>query len=557
LAYRLMGIGFELVMATLLFCYLRRRVRPLLAAFAVIALMGNGQAAWDYMWPFEVTFTISLAAGVGALMLLDVGTRLGRLGAAACIVVSVASSGFGLVFIAAICAESIWSALCCATSGNGQWRAGVSQLVGLWPLAPGLGVELAWYFQAHVHDVDMSYLGVVPRYVLESAGYGVGSLAGLYSLVLGEVLAVAIAGVLAVRLASDWRSGGRLVMAVAAAVTFWTLDALARSGGVAAAGRYFQPDGLFAVLAVAELGTGRWAHGPVGATQPVAARLGGAAPGWPHPAAATGRRTRDGTTRDAATAARGRARTRAALSRERWWMRAAHPVLAHQRTVLVVVAPLVVVLAVWSNSATLVHQSLGLRIFSVTVKGDLRAVQIAGDRLSPSFHPLPVQAPQITVGGYLSAVAALGSPADTVSQLREAPEAVRASADELLVTALKPVLRPLGHTGEGTSGPAAPEGGPTGRCVRAPDGRLQLALGPGGLLVEARATSDLEVRLRLFASVFPTAPVTNLRSASAASLVLQAPVPHLPGPLWAQVTAGGGVAVVACQLLGDERDERG
>ena len=65
----------------LLFVYARRRVGDLLAlgAAAVVALLGP---AWpDILWPFQIGFLGSLAAGIGALLCLDRADRRGDIGA--------------------------------------------------------------------------------------------------------------------------------------------------------------------------------------------------------------------------------------------------------------------------------------------------------------------------------------------------------------------------------------------------------------------------------------------------------------------------------------------
>ncbi|MGC8628489.1 MAG: hypothetical protein ACP5VR_13255, partial [Acidimicrobiales bacterium] len=227
--YRLVGIVFELAMTTVTFAYLERRTGSAMALVATIAVMGAGQGWQDILWPFELTFTISLAGGIGALLLLDRGGRAAEVCAAVCLVVSVASSGFGLVFIAGIAAEAIWAAACLRGRGMTAlaWGAVRDRLAHAWVVGPGLGLYVAWYIHGHVGDAVLSRLHEVPGYVAQSAGYGVGSLFGLHSVRAGEVLAAAIGAVLLARLITDWTTGGRTAMAVTAALTFWVLDGLA------------------------------------------------------------------------------------------------------------------------------------------------------------------------------------------------------------------------------------------------------------------------------------------------------------------------------------------
>ena len=78
--YRLGHILLELAMTTVMYVYLARRARPLVALVATVALMANGQAWEDILWPVALTFTASLAAGVGALILLDRKDKAGDVG---------------------------------------------------------------------------------------------------------------------------------------------------------------------------------------------------------------------------------------------------------------------------------------------------------------------------------------------------------------------------------------------------------------------------------------------------------------------------------------------
>ena len=102
-----------------------------------------------------------------------------------------------------------------------------------------------------------------------------------------------------------------------------------------------------------------------------------------------------------------------------------------------------------STSSARVRQ--GLRDASTHVKAELRSVELARDRVDPAFRPDPTRAPQIDAGGYLDAVDDLGSPADSLREVRAQSAEVRAVADAVLVRALRARLLPCP-----ASRPAAP-----------------------------------------------------------------------------------------------------
>ena len=66
----------------------------------MIAVLGP---AWpDVLWPFQIGFLGSLAAGMGALLALDRGDRRGEIAAAVLLTVALASSSLGIpLFVAA------------------------------------------------------------------------------------------------------------------------------------------------------------------------------------------------------------------------------------------------------------------------------------------------------------------------------------------------------------------------------------------------------------------------------------------------------------------------
>ncbi len=390
--FRLVGVVFEIAMLSVGFAYLHRRVPPFLALVAVGALMADGQAWQDILWPFELTFTISLASGSGALMILDRRDRFVDAFAALCLVIAVSSSGFGLVFIAGVGVEAAWSQLAarCGTSPTRSYQS--PPLRRIWVIVPALTLYSAWYVSEHVHVAVFSGIADVPRSVAQSAGYGAGTLIGLHAVLVGEVLAAAIGLALAMRLVLDWRTAGRRGHVDCGSPDILDICSRWARGSVgigAVTSRYLQPDSLFLVLALAELASPTWAERLIAIP---AKWLNSVTAAYCRQLTRTGRRNEEpGRSRGPPTSVLPGSYFR--NSRLLSQPLGAFPIL---------------------GPSCRQASYCGSQLVSSAVTC---AVEIAGKDLPSSFEPLPDDAPKITVGPYLAAVAALGSPADTNSQL--------------------------------------------------------------------------------------------------------------------------------------------
>ena len=79
LPYAVVSTASFLASVALLFEYLRRRVGPWLALAGTLPLLFMGNASEVLLWPFNVSFTASMATGIGALLAssaaIDAATR--------------------------------------------------------------------------------------------------------------------------------------------------------------------------------------------------------------------------------------------------------------------------------------------------------------------------------------------------------------------------------------------------------------------------------------------------------------------------------------------------
>ena len=90
--------------------------------------------AWqNILWPFQVGWLLSLAAGLGALLALDRGDRRGEAAACALVALSLASSGIGVAIAAGVLVDVLWRrprAAWIVRRSRGRLRRLVARLAG-------------------------------------------------------------------------------------------------------------------------------------------------------------------------------------------------------------------------------------------------------------------------------------------------------------------------------------------------------------------------------------------------------------------------------------------
>jgi hypothetical protein len=210
--------------------------------------------------------------------------------------------------------------------------------------------------------------------------------------------------------------------------------------------------------------------------------------------------------------------------------------------------------ALVGNIAVLRSGERGLRSVDDGVRASLSAVQVAAPVVSPAFSPDPVGAPQLTAGTYLAAVRALGSPALTLTELENAPETTRETADGVLVQAERLSATRAASL---TSGGAPPSGAYSaegrlsvrGACdvltPTASQGSLGVAVDPGATLVFRPSVGPpVAIYARRFADSFGVQPLSTLSSREPEEI--RFPADRAPGVPWhVLVLAGSPVTVCA------------
>ena len=162
--YRVMVVAAHLGCVALLFAYARRRVGDPAALGAAVLLLVLGPAWQNILWPFQVGWLVSLAAGVGALLALDRGDRRGDVAAAALLALALASSGLGVVIALGIAVELLVA--------RGRRRA-------IWIAAAPLGLYAIWWIGYQDTDFIRHNLVLAPGFAADAAAGAVAALTGL------------------------------------------------------------------------------------------------------------------------------------------------------------------------------------------------------------------------------------------------------------------------------------------------------------------------------------------------------------------------------------------
>jgi hypothetical protein len=236
--YRVMVLLAHLACCAVVFAYLRHRAPDWFAVPVTVALLFLGYAWQDLLWPFQTQFFLSIAGGVGALLLIDRRDRVGDFGASAALLVAMASSGVGVPFAGAIAFELLLR----RDTRRRLWVPLVPLAIyGLWSV--GYGVS-----QAQSENIDL-----VPEFVGRAAAGAAGALFGT-TRDTGWFLVAAL--VVAVVLVVAWRRAmsPRLASTIVLALGFWAVTALSRANFVAPdVSRYLYPGAVMVALVVAEL----------------------------------------------------------------------------------------------------------------------------------------------------------------------------------------------------------------------------------------------------------------------------------------------------------------
>lgn len=225
LPYFLFSIGLYLLSAVLLFVFLRRRVGDWAALIGAVLILFLGAAFEDLLWISPFNFSGSVAAGLGMLLALDREDGKGDRIACVLLAVSIAFSSVGLAFAAGALVDLIWGK-------RPRWRRAY---VAVAPLALFALWWLGWGREAE-KKASLGSVGDLPGFVFDAMGAGFTSLLGLATgdgseasqphLIWGQLVLVAAAVLVVVRVVRLRRVPRGLAVALAIGFAFWVLIGL-------------------------------------------------------------------------------------------------------------------------------------------------------------------------------------------------------------------------------------------------------------------------------------------------------------------------------------------
>jgi hypothetical protein len=246
------SISAFLASAVLLFAYLLPRLGEWGALVATVLVLFLGAAFEDLMFAFQIGYFASVAAGLGALVALDREDDRGDRAACVLLVVSLAFSSVGLAFACGALADL-------ALGRRPRLRRAYVALApvalyGLW--------WLGWGRHGESH-VTLHNLLIAPRFAFDSAAAGLTSLAGLATgdgsepsqphLIWGQLLLVALIGLVCWRVHREGRLSRGMAIALALGLGLWVLTALNRdSQRLPTSSRYQYPSAVALLLIAGE-----------------------------------------------------------------------------------------------------------------------------------------------------------------------------------------------------------------------------------------------------------------------------------------------------------------
>jgi hypothetical protein len=221
--YRITIILLHLLCVALLFLLVRQRIGDVLGAIVVVPILFLGTAWQDLLWPFQIGYLASIAAGLGTLLALERRTLAGDVTASVLIAVALASSSIGLSVVVLALVE-----LLARRDLRRLWLVAVPvALYTLWSLvygnpraAPGAENGLWPLLRQNIPDT--------PGYVANAAAGAFGALTGWGGDWGRPLLIVAAIGI-AIWLATSRPFSVRALAVLAAAAVYWGLAGLFRA----------------------------------------------------------------------------------------------------------------------------------------------------------------------------------------------------------------------------------------------------------------------------------------------------------------------------------------
>lgn len=490
--YRVTGVAVYLLVGGLVFVYARRRL-PLVAAVALTTLsLAVARAVHAMLWPLAtLTFGVPLAAFIACLLLLDRPSRHRDGAICGLLLVAVATSGVGLVVTASVGLELVahragWRRI---------WAAAVpAAAYGLWFVTYRGSTTFATQVarmrggdpqQATGPDrVRFARLSTLPHYLFDAVRHTLGAVSGLRVSWSGLETVLFVGALIAAVLVA--RAGLASVRLVVLGATLVGFWAEAGLAALKASQQY--PSRYFFPAGVL--------------TVLLVIELCGQL----------------------------------------------RPVVTAQRAALVLIA-VVTAAAVVGDAQQVYRSAQSIRAMSRPTPARLAALELARPRVDPAFEVDGDAGPLFVRGGpYFAAIDDLGSPAETIAQLRRDTQKDRGEADAVLVRALGLHIDRNGMLDGTGIAPTLDRGGDgattTAHCVvvaPTPGGAVvDVTVPPTGITIRPNATTRAAVALRRFGTSFTGPPVGDVDSDAG---TLDIPPDHVAVSWHAQIRFDSGGTV--------------
>ena len=244
--YLAVVVALHGVVVVLVYFLVRRSAGPIVGLGAAVLILFFGSGFENLYWGFQTGFVGAMAAGLGALLLLDRDDRRGRWAVGALLLVGLATAGVALAFFAAVGVEILV-------------RRRVRQM--LLPLAVPAAIYAAWFLAFGRFGVTtrspltLEAIWDVPGSIASGFGNASGAISGVGP-TLGLVAALGIAAWALLRLRADRALPARFLGCVAGIVLLYGLIGLTRAhqfAGIIDYTRYTYVSGILLLVGLAAL----------------------------------------------------------------------------------------------------------------------------------------------------------------------------------------------------------------------------------------------------------------------------------------------------------------
>lgn len=244
------SVALFMLLVGVLFFYLKPLSGEPLALLGCAVILFLGSAWEDLLWIFQLGFSISLASGLGALMMLRRQDRTGDRLACLLLVVCILATSLGIPFMAGAAVDLLLR------------REGFRKFLSrVWIVAVPAAIYAIWWLGwGHTAPSAVSVDNAVgaPEYVFEAFRLNVGVLTGAFDingdtgLTIMRLLAVVLIAFTGGWLYRKRRLPKPLLVAAAVALAFWGLAALNQIPGRGfSASRYMLPGAVFVLMMLA------------------------------------------------------------------------------------------------------------------------------------------------------------------------------------------------------------------------------------------------------------------------------------------------------------------